>query len=125
MKYLITGGNGFIGKFLKEKLLSQNHEVKTLGISKNNDYSIDLTKDSIELSEDFDVILHSASIVHNQAHALSFNSQFILQDLEITLNLLRSINQVSYKKLIYLSSVSVYGVDFGQNIDITQKLYPK
>ena len=125
MRYLISGANGFIGSFLKNRLISDGNLVKTLGRSMDNDYSIDLTKEFLRISEDFDVIIHAASIVHNAEHANTFNQQLILQDIEITLNLLRSIEKISFKKLIFLSSVSVYGVDFGRDIDITQKISPK
>jgi GlcNAc-P-P-Und epimerase len=125
LKYLITGANGFIGSFLKNKLISDGHLVKTLGKSSGNDFCIDLTRESLKISEDYDVIIHTASIVHNSKHANTIDSKFIFKDLEITLNLLRSIEKVTFKKLIYLSSVSVYGIDFGRDIDISQKISPR
>lgn len=125
MRYLISGANGFVGSFIKNRLISDGNLVKTIGRSMKNDYSIDLTKKFIRIPEDYDVIIHTASIVHNSEHANTFNQQLILQDIEITLNLLRSIEKVSFKKLIFLSSVSVYGIDFGRDIDITQKISPK
>jgi GlcNAc-P-P-Und epimerase len=125
LKYLISGANGFIGSFLKNSLIANGNSVKTLGKAKNNNYSLDLTKEFLILPEDFDVIIHSASIVHDSEHATTFNPQTILQDIDITLNFLRSIEKVSFKKLIFLSSVSVYGIDFGRDIDITQKISPK
>ena len=125
LKFLITGGNGFVGSFLKNKLCSNHHLVKTLGKSKNNDYRVDLTKDFLKINEDFNVVIHSASIVHNPKHANSINQKLIIEDLEITFNLLRCIEKTSYQKLIFLSSVSVYGIDFGKDINITQKISPK
>ena len=124
MKYLITGGNGFIGSFLKTNLSSTDNVVKTIGRALNNDYQIDLTTGFCEIKEDFDIIIHSASIVHDSSHANSFNQELILKDLEITINLIKTIKNISYKKLIFLSSVSVYGVESGKNIEIIQNLSP-
>lgn len=125
MKYLITGGNGFVGKFLKNLLIKNGHEVKTIGRSPLNNFQIDLTKDSIIISENFDVIIHTASIVHNSSHAGTFNEHLITDDLNITFNFLKSIEKIQYQKIIFLSSVSVYGLEHGKDIGISQPLLPK
>ena len=125
MKYLITGGNGFVGTFIKDSLLKDGHEVKTLGKSYANDFQVDLTLKNIIISEDFDVIIHSASIVHNSSHAGSINEQLIITDLEITFNFLKSIESINFQKVIFLSSVSVYGIEDGIDISIFQPLSPK
>jgi len=125
LKYLITGGNGFVGTFLKDRLLREGNEVKTLGRSSENNFQLDLSKEYKSISENFDVIIHSASIVHNSVHAGSFHEQLILDDLEITMNFLRSIENISFQKIIFLSSVSVYGIEYGRDIDTSQPLSPK
>ena len=125
MKYLITGGNGFVGTFLKDSLLKNGHKVKTLGKSSANDFQVDLTISTTIISEDFDVIIHSASIVHNSSHAGSINQQLIINDLEITFNFLKSIEAINFQKVIFLSSVSVYGIEDGTDIGIFQPLSPK
>ena len=40
-KILVTGGNGFLGNFFATKL-KKIYSVKSLGVSKKNDYRIDL-----------------------------------------------------------------------------------
>lgn len=125
MKFLITGGNGFVGTFLKNSLLKDGHEVKTLGKSYENDFQVDLTEKTIIISEDFDVIIHSASIAHNSSHAGSINGQLVITDLQITFNFLKSIEGINFQKVIFLSSVSVYGIEDGIDISIFQQLSPK
>lgn len=100
------------------------HEVKTIGRSPINNFQLDLTKESRIISEDFDVIIHSASIAHDSAHAGAFNKQLIIDDLEITFNFLKSVENILYQKFIFLSSVSVYGIENGKDIDISQPLFP-
>lgn len=114
-----------MGSFLKESLIKGGHEVKTLGKSHENNFQLDLTKEYISISEDFDVIIHSASIVHDSVHAGSFNEQLILDDLEITMNFLKSIENISFQRIIFLSSVSVYGIEYGRDINTSQPLSPK
>lgn len=125
MKYLITGGGGFVGKFLTNCLVKSGHEVKTLGRSSCNNFQLDLTKESRTIFEDFDVIIHSASIVHDSSHAATLNEHLIIEDLEITFNFLKSVEYISYQKVIFLSSVSVYGIEYGKDISITQPAVPK
>lgn len=125
MRILITGGGGFIGSFLKEKLKRDGYIVMTIGKSPGNDIVMDLSLNQITLKENFDLVIHTASIVHNEVHATTFNSNHILKDLTITDNLLRSLVNIKFKKLIFLSSISVYGLDYGEKITINELLKPK
>ena len=61
--YLITGGEGFIGRNLKEFLIKNNNTVKTLDINGNPDYLISVTDfDKImDIKEEFDGIFHLAA----------------------------------------------------------------
>ena len=63
--YLITGGEGFIGRNLKEFLIKNNNTVKTLDINGNPDYLISVTDfDKImDIKEEFDGIFHLAAPV--------------------------------------------------------------
>lgn len=125
MKYLISGGNGFIGSFLKDFLEKNGDSVKSIGRSEINDYCIDLSCQDLQITEQFDTIIHTASIVHNDSHNDSLDSILLKNDILITLNFLKSIRNVPYTKLIFLSSVSVYGLDEGINIPISTIPDPK
>ena len=125
MKYLISGGNGFIGGFLSSFLKKRGNVVKTIGKSINNDYVVDLSISSFKISEKFDVIIHTASIVHNHKYTNNLEPNILLKDLSITINILKSIESLKFLKFIYLSSVSIYGVNFGKNLKINTPLLPK
>lgn len=124
MKFLITGGSGFIGSYISEALRSDGHEIITLGRSSVNDINIDLSKSSYAIKSHFDYIIHTAGIVHNSEHVKSFNTNLILTDVAITENLINSIEGINFKKFIFLSSTSVYGLSSGYDIDIHQKTKP-
>ena len=61
--YLITGGEGFIGRNLKEFLIKNNNTVRTLDINGNPDYLISVTDFDkiIDIKEGFDGIFHLAA----------------------------------------------------------------
>ena len=125
MKILISGGGGFIGSELKN-FLSKENEVFTVGKSDCNTIQVDLIEGGFRTNENFDFIIHTAAIVHNKIHASSFNNELLNKDLTITNNLINSINPSSIKYgIIYISSVSVYGIESGVNISEDEKVNPK
>jgi nucleoside-diphosphate-sugar epimerase len=125
MNILISGSNGFIGSYLKCNFVKNGDNVVTIGLSEINDIKIDLSKTYFSIEGDFDLVIHCAGIVHSKRHSNNFDSTLINQDINITINFLKSISKISYKKLVYLSSVSVYGLDFGENISINVIENPK
>lgn len=123
-RILIIGGSGFIGSYLKSFFQKKKFKVITIG-QRNNDINLNLSEDSRELNGEYEFIIHTAGIVHDNEHATNFNSKALLKDTSITTNTLKSIEKLDYKKFIYLSSVSIYGLESGKNIMITQNLRPK
>ena len=124
-RILISGGNGYIGSYLKNYAIINDYEVFTIGKSSSNDYQVDLSKDSIFLTENFDLIIHTAGIIHDSKHANQIVPSLFLEDLNISLNFLKSITKIEYKKIIFLSSIAVYGLDEGINININTTAKPK
>jgi len=125
MNILITGSNGFIGSYLKRNFTKNGDKVVTIGLSEANDIKIDLSKTHYLLNGDFDLIIHCAGIVHSKAHSNSIDNNLLNQDVSITINFLKSISNITYKKFIYLSSVSVFGLEFGDNIPNSYDINPK
>ena len=62
-QYLITGGEGFLGRNLKWYLIRNNQMVKTLDIAGTPDYKISVTDYSelMNIKDDFDGIFHLAA----------------------------------------------------------------
>lgn len=122
LRILIFGGSGFIGRNLFNRLTFFGHSVETIGFSKENMCQVDLVQNDICLINEYDIIIHCASVVHNQDHISGFHPNIILNDYDITLNVYNSIKKLKFKKFIYLSSVNVYGLNAGYQIDTSQKL---
>ena len=123
MKVLVTGGAGFIGSHIAEKLLQLNHSVRIIdnlstGNIKNIEHllsEIEFIKGDITNDRDVKIALKDVDYVFHQA-ALPSVERSVKDPLRTnehnikgTLNLLWYSVKMGVKKFIYASSSSVYG----------------
>ena len=128
-RYLVTGGAGFIGSHIAEKLLADGHSVVVLdnfssGREENlsfvsrysqppTRYSLikgDIRDSSLCLSacQDIEVIFHQAAL---RSVPKSLENPFDYNEVNIngTLNLLQAAKKQGVKRLVLASSSSIYG----------------
>ncbi len=123
MKYLITGGAGFIGSNLVEALLKRGDQPRVLdNYSTGRRENLDAFREDIEIIEGdirdyatveratagMDYVLHQAalpSVPRSVADPLESNEV----NIDGTLNILEASRQAKVKKLVMASSSSVYG----------------
>jgi len=125
MNYLVTGGAGFIGSHLADKLLelgnsvtvvddfstgkernlSQHNRNKNLKIQRRN---ICASLDEIFEKEGFDAVFHLAALARVQ---FSIKHPSLTHNVNVngTFNLLNCCEKYNVKKVIFSSSSSVYG----------------
>lgn len=143
-KVLVTGGAGFIGSHLSEKLSRLGALVTVADlISKVGTSKIDDFKDSIDvidfdildkenfkrLGDDFDYIFHMAGIT--SSYEFEKNAELGLKtNIEGTKNLLEFATKNNIKKFIFPSSAFVYGkypkyipIDENHPLDTTNNFY--
>lgn len=113
MNVLITGVNGFVGKYLLSRLKSPEHKIYGLGMepSPNYDlngyYPVDISK-KFQLNRDFDVIIHLAALNRTTIGANIDSQVFHQINVEGTKNVIKS---CGYTKFIYISTAAVYARD--------------
>ncbi len=134
MKYLITGGAGFIGSNLVERLLSQGHEITVLdnlstGYKKNISNFLDQIQFFNRSIEEFDFLKIGKldAVIHLAAQASVPLSVENFEESSSS-NILGTIKIISFCKsnkipLVYASSSAIYGdLDIGNdsenNIDL-------
>ena len=123
MKFLITGGGGFIGSNLVEELLNLGHSVRVLdNFSTGKRENLQQFRDDIELIEGdirsyhvtdravkkMEIILHQAAL---PSVPRSINDPITSNEVNVvgTLNILEAARTHGVKRIIYASSSSVYG----------------
>lgn len=114
---LITGANGFLGKYICKEMMSLG-SVRTLGQSKTNDYCVDLSKAVPVFQEDFECVIHVAGKAHAVPKTKQEEAAFFDVNYTGTINLIRGLNQLKDrpKSFLFISTVAVYGKDEGLNI---------
>jgi UDP-glucuronate 4-epimerase len=149
MRVLVTGGAGFIGSHLVERLLAAGHEVAIL--DDFNDYYDPLIKRANIAAVSKNVAIHAvdlrdAAAVRNVFHGEKFNTivhlaaragvrpsiQYpqLYYDVNVggTLHLLEAARLIGVERFIFASSSSVYGVSntvpFSEDLHLTQTISP-
>ena len=116
MKFLVTGGAGFLGINLIRYLLKQNNEVVSLDIS---DFNYDDVKEKVTVVKgdirNADVVnntMKGIDIVVHTAAALPLYTPEEIHSTDIigTRTLLEAANNNNVKRFIHISSTAVYGI---------------
>jgi nucleoside-diphosphate-sugar epimerase len=116
MKILITGGRGFLGSVICNSL-SKKNDLFTLSRSNSNfNYNLDIETPII--TEKFDIVIHAAGKAHLVPLNDTDSSNFFLSNVNGTKHLLEGLRMASMPKyFVFISSVSVYGLTAGENIN--------
>ena len=119
MKCLVTGGAGFIGGNLVDRLISDGHDVVIIdNLSTSKEENINASAifhhEDISLMDDFsmfegiDVVFHTAAKARVQP-SIEDPVEFNRVNVEGTLNVLKACVDYGVKRFIYSSSSSIYG----------------
>ena len=115
-KLLFTGASGFLGNNILPNLQIQ-FDVKTMGLSKNDTYNVNIANIVPVLNESFDVVLHAAGKAHMVPKTDEEKKSFFDINYQGTVNLCRALESSGVPKaFIFVSTVAVYGLEFGENI---------
>lgn len=117
MDILLTGANGFLGKTIIDKLSNKDNLLFSLSRT-CGDYKVSLEKEIPKFKQRFDLIIHAAGKAHSVPKTEEEKIQFYKVNVTGTLNLLQALeNTVIPKQFVFVSSVSVYDMESGNNID--------
>ena len=151
MNVLITGGAGFIGSTLSDKLLSLGHNIIVID-NFNSYYDPNLKKkninnslnystyklfvcdicDSIKVKQIFkefqiDCVVHIAASAGVRA-SIEKPQEFVQSNIAGTINILEAMKEYNVKKIVFASSSSVYGncnaQKFSEDLNVSFPISP-
>ena len=111
MRIAITGGSGFIGSAVAERLRRQGHSVKSTDVrGADPQYIRNVLKaeDCERICRGADVVIHGAAI-HNASETKASPTAMIELNIEGTANMLIAAVAEGVRRFIYLSSGKIYG----------------
>ena len=124
MKFVITGGNGFIGSHLVRRLVKENHDVTVLNHKKSSSKNrLESIHDKIKIInvelndletvkkelKDFDAVAHFAANASTQSGLDKTDIDLKLGILS-TYNILEAMKFNGIKKIIFPSAPAIYGI---------------
>lgn len=116
MKLLFTGASGFLGNNVRS-LLEEMYEVAAVGLTPQDDYTVNVAKEVPELRERYDIVLHAAGKAHSVPKTEAEKQVFFDVNLQGTKNLCAALEKIGIPEaFVFISTVAVYGCDYGDNI---------
>ncbi len=118
-RILVTGSSGFIGSAIFNNLKS---DFQVTGLSRKSEAGLkmDLFKEQIDLS-DFEYVIHAAGLAHlKQTDKDAMHQNNVLA----TRNLLNGLNPSALKGFVFCSTVAVYGIQNGVEIEESETPTP-
>ena len=120
MKILVTGGAGYIGSVLVNKLIDSGHQVKVIddlsnGFKQNIDENADFIEGSILDIDKLNQALDGVEVVFHLAAKIRVEEGerepelYKKVNIEGTLNLINKCTEKNIKKLVFASTAAVYG----------------
>lgn len=119
MKLLFTGASGFLGNNI-HPFLERMYDVITVGLTQQDNYTVNIAKEVPKLRERYDIVLHAAGKAHSIPKTDAERQAFFDVNLQGTKNLCTALEKVGVPRaFIFVSTVAVYGCGYG--IDITEE----
>lgn len=116
MKLLFTGASGFLGNHVRP-ILEKTYQVITVGLTSEDNYTVNIAKEVPELKEHCEIVLHAAGKAHVVPRTEEEKKAFYDVNLQGTKNLCAALEKSGIPQaFIFISTVAVYGCEFGSNI---------
>jgi len=141
MRYLVTGGAGFIGSHMVDQLLCDGHSVRVidnlstgrlqnLDNHKNNKNLEFIQEDISELSsirdhfKDIDKVIHMAALA-DIVPSIVNPAQYYKSNITGTFSVIEAARLAGVKRLVYTASSSCYGIPDKYPTPETSEIYPQ
>jgi nucleoside-diphosphate-sugar epimerase len=122
MEILITGSSGYFANSLMQNMPYSNFTKLSRS---HSDYNIDLSRFSPKFNKSFDLVIHAAGKAHLIPKSIDEIQEFFNINVRGSKNLLEGLSSFPPKSFVFISSVSVYGVFEGVNINELAPLLAK
>ena len=107
-KFLITGGAGFLGSFIVEKLIEKGAERKNIRIPRSKDHDLRTWENCKEVVKDIDIVIHLAARVGGIGFNMKYPADLFYDNAMMGIQLLEASRLAGVKKFIGMGTVCSY-----------------
>lgn len=107
-KILLTGGAGFLGKVVKQKLLERGVEERNIFIPRSDDLDLRTREACDKAVSEKDIVIHLAAKVGGLWYHVGHQAEFFYENAIMALNLVDASYKAGVKKFVGLGSVCEY-----------------
>lgn len=98
-------------------VLKKDYEVSTIGLTDQDDIKINMAKEVPVLETKYDIVLHAAGKAHVVPKTEAEKQVFFDVNYQGTVNLCKALENAGLPKaIVFISTVAVYGCEFGEGI---------
>lgn len=107
-RFLITGGAGFLGSFIVEKLIKKGAERKNIRIPRSKDHDLRTWENCKEVVKDIDIVIHLAARVGGIGFNMKYPADLFYDNAMMGIQLLEASRLAGVKKFIGVGTVCSY-----------------
>jgi len=128
LKIIVTGGSGFLGKYLLRALKAAGHAVKNIDLVKNPKFETVIAdvRDQRLMNQEIreaDAVFHLASLIE-AGESVTEPTKYLDYNVSGTLSVLEAMRINNVKTFIFSSSAAIYGEPIKMPIDEDDRTLP-
>lgn len=107
-KFLITGGAGFLGKFVVNNLLDRGVSSKNISIPRSKETDLRIMENCFKAVKDVDIVIHLAAKVGGIGFNRKYPGTLFYDNAIMGINLMEASRQENVKKFVAVGTVCSY-----------------
>ncbi|TDT61023.1 GDP-L-fucose synthase family protein [Fonticella tunisiensis] len=108
LNVLVTGGSGFIGSYVVEKLLQRGAKESNILIPRSFQYDLTEMKNCLEVVKDMDMVIHLAAVVGGIGYTKKHPGTSFYKNMIMNVQLMEAARIKGVKKFVSIGSACSY-----------------
>lgn len=107
-KFLLTGGAGFLGSFIVDKLIEKGVKIQDIRIPRSKNHDLRTWENCKEVVKDIDIVIHLAARVGGIGFNMKYPANLFYDNAMMGIQLLEASRLAGVKKFIGMGTVCSY-----------------